>query len=81
MEMTNKDMIVDVLNIYGAMTSHQIAVQVNKVHNVVLTPAQVAGAMRPLVAKSYAANSKDAKNKTVYWLTDFGKQELFKEGK
>ena len=76
--MTNKELIVDVLNTYGAMTSRQIAVQINKVHGVVLTPAQVAGAMRPLTAKGMTANSKDAHNKSVYWLTDFGKKELVK---
>lgn len=79
--MTNKELVVDVLNTYGAMTSRQIAVQINKVHGVVLTPAQVAGAMRPLTAKGMTANSKDAHNKSVYWLTDYGKQELFKEKK
>ena len=81
MAKSNKEMIMNVLSEYGAMTSHQIAVQVNLRHEVVLSPAQVAGAMRPMVAKGYAANSKDSHNKTVYWLTDFGKQELFKEDK
>ena len=79
--MTNKELVVDVLNTYGAMTSRQIAVQINNVHGVVLTPAQVAGAMRPLTAKGMTANSKDAYGKSVYWLTDYGKQELLKEDK
>ena len=74
--MTNKELVVDVLNTYGAMTSRQIAVQINNVHGVVLTPAQVAGAMRPLTAKGMTANSKDAHNKSVYWLTDYGKEQL-----
>ena len=74
--MTNKEMVVKVLNTYGAMTSRQIAVQINNKMGVVLTPAQVAGAMRPLVAKGIAANSKDSHNKTVYWITDFGKEAL-----
>ena len=79
--MTNKELVVDVLNTYGAMTSRQIAVQINNVHGVILTPAQVAGAMRPLTAKGMTANSKDAHSKSVYWLTDYGKQELLKEDK
>ena len=79
--MENKEMVVEVLNDYGAMTSRQIAVQINLRHDVVLSPAQVAGAMRPMVAKGYAANSKDSHNKTVYWLTDFGKREVLKENK
>ena len=65
---TNKDYVVDVLSQYGAMTSRQIAVQVNIKHGVVLTPAQVAGALRPLIAKGAAANSKDERNQTRYWL-------------
>ena len=74
--MTNKEMIVDVLNTYGAMTSRQIAVQLNNKKGVVLSPAQVAGALRPLVAKGLAANSKDSYGKTVYWITDYGKEAL-----
>jgi hypothetical protein len=74
--MTNKEMIVNVFSTYGAMTSRQAAVQVNNKHGVVLTPSQVAGALRPLIAKGYAANSKDSHNKTVYWLTDFGKEAI-----
>jgi DNA-binding PadR family transcriptional regulator len=79
--MTNKKMVVEVLNTYGAMTSRQIAIQINNKMGVVLTPAQVAGALRPLAAKGMTANSKDAHGKSVYWLTDYGKQELFKEKK
>ena len=77
--MTNKELVVDVLDTYGAMTSRQICVQVNNKHGVVLTPSQVAGALRPLTAKGLAANSKDSHNKTVYWLTDFYKDLLVRE--
>lgn len=79
--MTNKELVVNVLNTYGAMTSRQIAVQINNKHGISITPAQVAGALRPLAAKGMTANSKDAHGKSVYWLTDYGKQELFKEDK
>lgn len=72
---TNKEMIIEVLDTYGAMTSHQIAVQINNKMGVVLTPAQVAGALRPLIARGEAANSKNAYGKTVYWITDFGKNQ------
>ena len=64
---TNKEMVVEILNEYGAMTSRQIAVQINNKMGVSLTPAQVAGALRPLIAQGKAANSKDAYGKTVYW--------------
>lgn len=78
--MTNSEMVVNVFNTYGAMTSKQASVMINRDFGAVLTPAQVSGALRPLVAKSMAANSKDQYNKTVYWLTDFGKQEVAKNG-
>ena len=74
--MKNKDMVVSVLRDYGAMTSSQIAVQVNIRYDVSMTPAQAAGALRPLTAKGYAANSKDGYGKTVHWLTDAGKEAL-----
>ena len=73
---SNKEMIMNVLSEYGAMNSHQIAVQVNLRHGVVLSGPQVAGAMRPLVANGMAASSKDTHNKTTYWLTDFGKESM-----
>ena len=79
--MSNKELVVNVLSTYGAMTSRQIAVQINIKHDVTLSAAQVSGALRPLTAKGMAANSKDAYGKTVYWLTDYGKQELLKEEK
>jgi hypothetical protein len=72
---TNKEMVAEILSTYGAMTSKQIAVQLNIKKGVVLTPAQVAGALRPLVAQGKAANSKDGKGGTRYWLTDFGKNQ------
>ena len=66
--MTNKEMVAEILSTYGAMTSKQIAVQLNIKKGVVLTPAQVAGALRPLVAQGKAANSKVSHGKSVYWL-------------
>jgi len=67
---TNKEMIIEVLAEYGAMTSRQIAVQINNKMGVSLTPAQVAGALRPLVASGRAANSKDGRGQTRYWVVN-----------
>ena len=66
--MTNKEMVSKVLTEYGAMTPRQIAVQINNKLGVVLTPAQVAGVLRPMIAKGEAANSKDGKGGTRYWM-------------
>lgn len=76
MKITNRDMVANVLDTYGAMTSRQIAIQINLKYNVVLTPAQVAGALRPMITKGLAANSKDERNQTRYWLTDFAKAQI-----
>ena len=66
--MTNKKMVVEVLQNYGAMTSRQIAVQIFNKYGASITPAQVAGVLRPLIVKGEAANSKDERNQTRYWL-------------
>jgi hypothetical protein len=68
--MTNKEMVAQVLGDYGAMTSRQIAVQINNKLGVILTPAQIAGAVRPLIARGEAASSKDERNQTRYWLVN-----------
>ena len=66
--MTKREMIIEMLNAYGAMTSNQIAVQINNKKGVSLTPSQVAGTLRPLIAKGEVANSKDEHGKTRYWM-------------
>ena len=68
--MTNKEMVAEILSTYGAMTSKQIAVQLYIKKGVVLTPAQVAGALRPLVAQGKAANSKDERGQMRYWMVE-----------
>ena len=77
--MTNKNMVATALNTYGAMTSKQIANVIYRKQGVTLTPAQVAGALRPLAAKGMTATSKDAYGKSVYWMTEYGKEQLAKE--
>lgn len=74
--MTNREKVVKILNTYGAMTSKQCANLINREFGGIITPAQVSGAVRPLIAKGYIANSKDAHNKSVYWMTDYGKEAM-----
>lgn len=66
--MSNKEAVVEILSTYGAMTSNQIAVQVYNKKNISITPAQVAGVLRPLIATGKAASSKNEHNKNVYWI-------------
>ena len=68
--MTNKEMVVEVLTKYGAMTSKQLAVQLNIKKGVVMTPAQVAGVLRPMIAKGEVASSKDDRNQMRYWFVE-----------
>ena len=68
--MTNKEMDVEVLQNYGAMTSRQVAVQIFNKYGTSITPAQVAGVLRPLIVKGEASNSKDERNQTRYWLVN-----------
>jgi hypothetical protein len=65
--MTNKEMVSEILGKYGAMTSKQIAVQLNVKMGVTLTPAQVAGALRPMITKGEVASSKDDRGAMRYW--------------
>lgn len=67
MEKTNREMAVEVLQTYGAMTSKQCANLVNRDFNTFVTPAQIAGTLRPLIASGKVGTSKDASNKSIYW--------------
>lgn len=67
---SNKEMVIEMLSTYGAMTSRQISVQLYNKKGVSLTPAQVAGALRPLIAQGKAANSKDGYGQTRYWMVE-----------
>lgn len=67
--MDKKEAVVKVLDTYGCSTSKEIAVLALRDFGLALTPAQVAGTMRPLIAKGLAASSKDSKGATKYWLT------------
>lgn len=77
--MENKEMIVKILMEYGCSTSLQIVGIANREYNVALTPAKVAGAIRPMIRVGEAASDKNIKGATVYWLTDEYKDKLQKE--
>lgn len=66
--MSNKEIVIEILQTYGCSTAKQIANLAHRDYDVALTPAQVSGVIRPLIAKGLAANSKNDKNMTVYWL-------------
>ena len=76
--MTNKEMVINVLNEFGCMNSFQIKGAVYRKFGATITPQTAAGVLRPLIGYGYAANSKDGYGKAIYWLTEAGKEKLFK---
>lgn len=65
--MEKKNLVKEVLNTYGCSTSKEIANLIYRNYNVQITPAQVAGIIRPMITHGEAASSKNDKNVTVYW--------------
>lgn len=76
--MTNKEMIINVLNNCGCQTTFQIKGAIFRKFGVSISPQSAAGVLRPLVDMGFAAKSPDASGKMVYWLTSYGKDKLFK---
>ena len=67
--MTNKDVIIKVLNEHPCLTVMEVRQFAKRLYNYDITPQAVAGAMRPLIAAGLAASDKHPSNgKTVYWL-------------
>ena len=77
--MTNKEMIISVLNDNGCQTGFQIKGSVYRKFGVSISPNAAAGVLRPLVAAGYAGKYPNPSNgKMAYWLTDLGKEKLIK---
>lgn len=67
--MTNKDVIIKVLNEHPCLTAMEMRQFAKRLYNYDITPQAVAGAMRPLIAAGLAVSDKHPSNgKTVYWL-------------
>lgn len=75
--MTNKEMVISVLMDHGCQTGFQIKGSVYRKFGASISPQTASGVMRPLIDKGLAAKSPDPlSGKMVYWLTDFGKEQL-----
>lgn len=67
--MTNKDVIIKVLNERPCLTAMEVRQFAKRLCNYDITPQAVAGTMRPLIAAGLATSDKHPSNgKTVYWL-------------
>ena len=79
MKMTKKEMVVSVLNDHGCQNSYQIKGAVYRKFGETISPQTASGVMRGLVSAGYAGKSTNPSDgKMVYWLTDYGKEQLFK---
>nr|DAJ86066.1 MAG TPA: Flagellin, PadR, transcription factor, DNA.8A [Caudoviricetes sp.] len=67
--MTNKDVIIKVLNERSCLTAMEVRQFAKRLCNYDISSQAVAGAMRPLIAAGLAASDKHPSNgKTIYWL-------------
>lgn len=73
--MTNKEMVIEALKAYGCSNSFQIKGIIHRMFNEEISTNSISGILRPLYSKGYV-NKSNATGKTVYWLTDWGKEQL-----
>ena len=67
--MTNKDVVIKILNEHPCLTAMEVRQFAKRLCNYDITPQAVAGAMKPLIAAGLAASDKHPSNgKTVYWI-------------
>lgn len=62
----------------GCQTSEQISNHIKRVYGESFSVGSVGAAVRKLIKEGKAASSKDENSKSVYWMTEFGKQEVNK---
>ena len=61
---------------HGCQTSQQLRTYSNRVFNEDYSVGSIGAALRKLVVKGYGACSDNEKGQKVYWLTEFGMNEL-----
>lgn len=67
--MTNKDVVIKVLNEHPCLTAMEVRQFAKRLCNYDITSQAVAGTMKPLIAAGLAASGVRPDNgKTVYWL-------------
>lgn len=67
--MTNKEMIIDILNDHPCLTSQEIKGFINRKYNITISNQSISAALRPVVAAGQATKGISPTNgKAVYWL-------------
>ena len=61
---------------HGCQTSHQLKTYSNRVFNEDYSVGSIGAALRKLTVKGMAAYSENEKGQKVYWLTDFGRENV-----
>ena len=60
----------------GCQTSHQLKTYSNRMYDEDYSVGSIGAALRKLTAKGMAAYSENEKGQKVYWLTDFGRENV-----
>lgn len=61
---------------HGCQTSHQLKTYSNRMYDEDYSVGSIGAALRKLTAKGMAAYSENEKGQKVYWLTDFGRENV-----
>ena len=61
---------------HGCQTSHQLKTYSNRMYDEDYSVGSIGAALRKLVAKGLAAYSENERGQKVYWLTDFGRENV-----
>ena len=69
-------MVYRALYAHGCQTSHQLHTYSNRMFNEDYSVGSIGAALRKLTAKGMAAYSENERGQKVYWLTDFGRENL-----
>lgn len=69
-------MVRRALREYGCQTAKQLRTFSNRVYNEDYSVGSIAAALRKLAVKGLAASSDNGRGQQVYWLTEFGMNEL-----
>ena len=69
-------MVYRALYAHGCQTSHQLKTYSNRMYDEDYSVGSIGAALRKLTAKGMAAYSENEKGQKVYWLTEFGRENV-----
>ena len=69
-------MVYRALYAHGCQTSHQLKTHSNRMYGEDYSVGSIGAALRKLTVKGMAAYSENEKGQKVYWLTEFGRENV-----